>query len=49
MNYLPGLDFDPNGETIAAMDRNEVLVVSDMDTSNVDFHLKIGEKWGQGS
>lgn len=40
-------DFDPSGENLAAFDGSDQLVISDVDTNNCSFNMKIGV--GEGS
>ena len=49
-NYITSLDFSPNGETVATIDKDGVCLVSDMNTDSYRFHLnmEIQNYWGEG-
>ena len=48
-NFITGLDFSPNGETAATIDRYGVCLISDVNTDSYHFHLNIEMQtsWGK--
>lgn len=48
-NYISGLDFHPNGEIIATINRYSVCVISNVNTNEYCFHYSMGMDNGQGN
>lgn len=40
MNIITDLDFDQIGEKVATIDKNGVVLLSEIDTDNYCFHLR---------
>ena len=40
-NYITSLDFNPNGEIAATLDRSGVCVISDVNTDSYRFHVNM--------
>ena len=40
-NTISGLDFNPNGETVAVIDNNGSCFISDLNTDNDRFHVNL--------
>ena len=49
-NVITGLDFSPNGELAATIDRYGVCLISDVNTDSYHFHLnmEMKNKYGLG-
>ena len=45
-DMITGLDFNPAGESVATIDDSGVCLISDVNTGNYSYHLKIGSKDG---
>ena len=43
---IAGFDFDPNGEKAAAIDYSVIYLISDIDTNNCDFFMKMEAEGG---
>ena len=43
-NYITSLDFNPNGESVATIDKYGVCLISDLSTNSYHFHLKMKMK-----
>ena len=41
-NAISGLDFDPSGTMTASIDHTNVCLISDINTNDYSFHLKMG-------
>ena len=46
-SHITSLDFSPNGETVATIDPNGRLVISDINTNSYRFHKEMGNHIGQ--
>ena len=40
-NYITGLDFNPNGEIAATIDKHGVCLISDLNTDSYRFHVNM--------
>ena len=47
-NWIAGLDFNPNGEIAATIDRYGVCLISDVNTDSYRFHLNMEMKNERG-
>ena len=45
LDNIASLDFNPNGENVATIDRDGICLISDVNTNNCLFHVKM---WGSG-
>ena len=43
-NHIASLDFNPNGETVATFDSFGTCLLSDVNTHNYSFHMKMNVK-----
>lgn len=48
-NFITGLDFNPNGETAATIDKYGVCLISDVNTDNHHFHMDMEMTDGDGT
>ena len=46
-NYITGLDFNPTGETVAAIDHDGTCLISDINTDNYLVHLSMHHQRGK--
>ena len=46
-NFIASLDFNPNGETVATIDKDGACLISDMSTDNCSCYLKITSNAGK--
>lgn len=44
--YITSLEFNPQGEIIATMERSGVCVISNIDTNNLKLHIPTGSGRG---
>lgn len=42
-NCISSFDFDPQGDSIATIDRYSICLISNVNTHNYGFHLKLGD------
>ena len=47
-NVMAGIDFNPDGETVATIDRYGTCLISDMNTDKYHFHMKMEMEGSQG-
>ena len=47
-NFISSFDFNPTGETAANIDLYGTCLISDVNTDNYSFHLKMEKKRGAG-
>ncbi len=40
-HFVAGFDFNPAGDSIATIDASGVCLISDVNTNNYGFHLKV--------
>jgi hypothetical protein len=48
-NFITGFDFNPAGDSIGAIDRSGMCLISDVNTNNYVFHLLLGFPGGRST